>query len=690
MKKKKSYRFKAANGGMLNFDQWKVEHAKTNPRPTGGGMGGYRAKQRYDAQLPQLYSDYTTSYVPPVQKTPEETAAEKTAKQARTNMTTERDRRVARTGTAMERAAKGNLPSSAKPSVAKLRTGLDGGLMPRASGTNLRTTGNDLGIQAAATPTMETVDTAVTVDQTTANQIQPTLADTTLVTTTPTLTAAQGTLSDPAGLTDTEIANFADVKDAPTIAGQQINIKQGALQEQVSGIISPQAMATAAQSAGTSLARITRAKKQLRTAGLSEEAITSLGDNPQALEAKLTTFTEQERGIVEGLPTEALVTTQLDTLLKGMEEGNIPSWAGPAVASVEQMLAQRGLEASSVGRDGLINAIIQSAIPLAQANATALQSSISLDRQLIAQEEKNNAALRQQVSVQNAQNVFNMNMAQFNADQQRAVNNSKFLQTVSLSEANNSQQATIQNAVLAASVNQQEATLTEKLVSQNAANFLKMDLSNLSAEQQTGVINAQAQQQALLSNQSAANAMSQFNARNQIQVEEFMLNLNSQIQLNNANREVQMNQFNTAAKNAANARDAGRLADVEKFNTQMAASIEQYNASQAFAREEFNAKNEQQIQQSNALWRREANRIDTAAQNAVNARNAQNSFAMSQAAQAQLWQELRDEFDQIFKSADNTEQRKTQIAVAGLGNQHLNAGDTSATSRLKSFIELFK
>ena len=601
---------------------------------------------------------------------------------------TEREQRVNRTGAAMEKAAEGILPSTAKPNVANVDT--SAGIQDLNPNTLLDTASPATPVISADAPTPEMVFGGTATTQDTATQIQPTTAQTSLVTPTTSFTAAQGMLSDQAGLTDAEIAKFADVKESPTISADAINIKQGALQEQVTGVISPQAMATAAQAAGTSLARITRAKKQLRTAGLSEEAITSLGDNPQALEAKLTTFTEQERGIVEGLPTEALVTTQLDTLLKGMEEGNIPSWASPAVAAVEQMLAQRGLEASSVGRDSLVNAIIQSAIPLAQANASALQTSISLDRQLIAQEEKNNAALRQQVSVQNAQNVFNMDMAQFNANQQRAVNNSKFFQTVTLAEATNNQQATMQNAVIAASINQQEATLTEKLVSSNAANFLRMDLSNLSAAQQMGVINAQAEQQRLLSNQSAINAMSQFNARNQIQVDEFMLNLNAQIELNNANRETQMNQFNTAARNAAAARDAGRLTDVAKFNAQMAASIEQYNASQLFAREEFNAKNAQQIEQSNAIWRRETNKINTAAQNAVNARNAQNSFAMTQAAQAQLWQELRDEFDQIFRASDNTEQRKTQIAVAGLQNQHLNAGDSNATDKLFEFIKLFR
>ena len=37
------------------------------------------------------------------------------------------------------------------------------------------------------------------------------------------------------------------------------------------------------------------------------------------------------------------------------------------------MMAQRGLSASTVGRDALFNAIIQSALPMAQSNAQALQ-----------------------------------------------------------------------------------------------------------------------------------------------------------------------------------------------------------------------------------------------------------------------------------------------------------------------------
>ena len=70
-----------------------------------------------------------------------------------------------------------------------------------------------------------------------------------------------------------------------------------------------------------------------------------------------------------------------------MENGEIPTWAGPAVSAVEQMLAQRGLSASTVGRDNLFNAIIQSAVPLAQSNAQAIQASVAQSRDIEAREE---------------------------------------------------------------------------------------------------------------------------------------------------------------------------------------------------------------------------------------------------------------------------------------------------------------
>ena len=244
------------------------------------------------------------------------------------------------------------------------------------------------------------------------------------------------------------LAKAAKVDRVEPIEGVEVEIPEGALTERVVGTISEGAKATAAINAGTSLSRITRAKKQLSRAGLSDTDIEEIGNDPEALEDRLADFSEEQRGIIEGLPEEALVSTQINGLLEGIENGEIPVWARPAVAQVEQMLAKRGMSASTVGRDALLNTIIQSAMPIAQSNAQAIQNSVAQQRDIEFRESEANAQRVQQTALTNAQNVFNMDMAQFNADQQVALSNSKFLQTVGLTEANFNQQATIQLSLI--------------------------------------------------------------------------------------------------------------------------------------------------------------------------------------------------------------------------------------------------
>ena len=497
--------------------------------------------------------------------------------------------------------------------------------------------------------------------------------------------AASGNLSPEVSET---LARAAGVQAVAPIEAAEVEVLPGALQERVVGTISPEAKAQAAKVAGTTLAKVTRAKKQLRNAGLSEEDITELGNDPEALESRLTDFTEEQRGIVEGLPEEALVSNQIDSLLSGIEEGNIPPWAAPAVASVEAMLAQRGMSASTVGRDALLNAIITSALPIAQANAQAIQTSVTQQKSIEATAALKDAEMAQQTALFNAQNVFQMDMAQFSADQQRAVNNSKFLQTASLQNANMEQQATLQNAVLMAQRNLAEADQNTKLGIENAKAFLTMDIQNLNNEQQASILKAQQIQQRLLSNQSAENAALQFNATSENQVNQFMTSIKAQTDQFNTTQNNAMKQFNANAENAAEARRAGNEFEAARIDAQLATEIDKFNAAQEFAREQFNTTNATAIAQSNVQWRRNANTADTAAINAVNQQNAQNAFGLTSASLNFLWQELRDQASFAFQRWDNDQQRKTSLMIAALGNESGTAADTSWSSNLTAVTKL--
>ena len=475
--------------------------------------------------------------------------------------------------------------------------------------------------------------------------------------------AATGDIGDQA------LAQAAQVDRVAPIEAVDVEIPEGALTERIVGVMSPNAIATAAQAAGTTLSRVTRAKKQLRNAGISEQVITDLGNDPETLEDRLMDLTQEERGVIGDLPEEAFVSNQLDSLLKGMESGEIPTWASPAVAAVEQMLAQRGLEASTVGRDNLFNAIIQSAVPLAQANAQAIQTSVAQTREIESREEVFNAQARQQTALQNASNVFQLNMAQFNADQQTALSNSKFLQTVGLTEANMKQQSAIQNAVLMSQANLAEADFYQKAQIQNAQAFLGMDMANLNNEQQTRVLDAQMNQQVMLSNQAATNATRQFNATSENQTQQFMTGLAAQIEQANVAQANAMAQFNVQQENANNALRFQTEADFEKTRVALKTDLDKYNAQLSFNREQWNTQNAQAVEQSNIAWRRQANTINTAAANQVAMQNAMNAANLNSQALSFLWQELRDQADFDFRKYENEENRRVSIITTALANE---------------------
>jgi len=671
-----------------NMVDWEEQYRKDNPQPS--IKRGSRGKDAYNnwqkefdiaKQQHQALLDNSTSTLPDTATEAQKSAFEKARRE-----------RIRETGLQIEAASTGEVPEGAIIPEA-VRVGIDpetGKPIPEQETTVMQEVEGYVDPTARATTAKAVAPEAVTTGQVTTaqtpEQIQAAQMEAAMVTPDAEVEVARGEVSDQA------IAEAAGVERVAPIEAAEVEIPEGALAERVVGTISEGAKATAAMNAGTSLSRITRAKKQLSKAGLSDEDISEIGNDPEALEDRLADFSEEQRGIIEGLPEEALVSTQINGLLEGMENGEIPVWARPAVAQVEQMLAQRGMSASTVGRDSLFNAIIQSAMPIAQSNAQAIQSSVAQQRDIEARESEANAQRMQQTALTNAQNVFQMDMAQFSADQQTALSNSKFLQTVGLTEANNEQQAVIQDALLMSQANLAEADFYQKTQIQNAQAFLSMDMANLNNQQQANVLKAQQNQQRLLSNQSAQNAAAQFNAASENQTNQFMANLNAQMNQYNASQMNAMAQFNATQANAAEARRANREADIEKFNAQLITQVDQFNSQQDFARNQWNAANAAAVEASNVQWRRQANTIDTAAQNQINMQNAQNAFGLSTQAMSFLWQELRDQADFDFRGYENEENRKAQIIATAMANEG-EAGeryDDYLTSLLSSLSSSYK
>ena len=534
-------------------------------------------------------------------------------------------------------------------------------------------TGNATARQASI-PGQETVTQADTTsaDQQAVSPAAQMSVDT--VATSPTIDAKTGEM-DADAIAELQNQSLTLAAEGATVDQQQIT---DSLAGTIVGTVSNEAKATAAKVSGTNLPRMLRAKKQLRKAGLNEDQINLIGTDPDTLENELVNYTEAERGMISGMPEEALVSHQLNSLLQGMESGDIPVFARPAVAAVNNMLADRGLDASTVGRDALFNAIIQSAVPLAQSNAQSIKESVLSQRGIEAQAAQMDAQMAQQTALQNAQTVFGMDMANLTNAQQTSLSNSKFMQTVALTDASQEQQAVMQNASAMASLDMASLDSNTRLAAQNAQAFLQLDMQNLSNEQQGAVLKGQMEQQRLLTNQSATNASRQFNATSEQQTQQFMANLAQQVELTNAQSSNAMAQFNATQKNTAEARKLGVTADINKFNSQLVTQIDQYNNQVDFNREQWNKTNAQAVSQSNIQWRRQANLVNTAAQNEVNMRNAMQAFQLSSQALGFVWQEMRDQATFDNKWIDNEETRKVQLLATAIANEGEASSNWSA------------
>ena len=215
---------------------------------------------------------------------------------------------------------------------------------------------------------------------------------------------------------------------------------------------------------------------------------------------------------------------------------------------------------------------------------------------------------------------------------------------IQLANLNNKQQATLQNAMTFAAMDKANLDARMTAAVNNAKSFLSIDLANLDNKQKMATIDYQGKLQALLTNAAAQNASAQFNAKSQNQLDEFFAELDAQIQQSNANRVAAQEQFNVDQANA-NSRYVAGLND---------------------QREQFNLNMQTQIDQSNAVWRRNVNTANTAAQNEANRQNAINLLNVSQSALNALWQRYRDEAAWLFTSSESAKQREHQLALTSM------------------------
>ena len=262
---------------------------------------------------------------------------------------------------------------------------------------------------------------------------------------------------------------------------------------------------------------------------------------------------------ITALPPEATVQGQLANISQAIQtsvdEGKpLPAFAQGAKKIVDAAMQQRGLSASSIAAEALASGILQSSIPIAQADAQVYQQAIF-----------QNLSNRQQAAVLNAQQYFQMDMQNLSNRQQTSLTNIQLRQQSMLSDqaASNaslqfnaqSQQQTDQFfSNLQTQINTNNATRTDAMNQYATSEKNKIEAQN--AQNQIGVNEANAQRQA---------AINQFNAQLEDQRQRFNVENQRIVDQSNVTWRRSVNTANTAAINAANQTDAQNLLNISNF-----------------------------------------------------------------------------------------------------------------------------
>ena len=490
----------------------------------------------------------------------------------------------------------------------------------------------------------------------------------------PRLGQVGGTVGVPTAMAATTTANQQAEKEANITAAERsataVDSALSATQAAQINPTDPRAQVTAAQQTASSVGNVTAAQgnatlinNPVQRQIQSGEIITGAANAETA-----SAYTEQIQAATATPTDQATVLGQLASLTANFDATNPPSWAAGALRGVQAQMAARGLGASSIAGQAMVQAALESALPIAQADAQMVASFEAQNltnrqqRAMLAAQQRATFIGQEfdqnfQARVQNAAKIGDIANMNFTADQNIAMENSRAVNTMNLNNVSNRQAMVAAEAAALANLDMSNLNNRQQAAVQNAQSFLQLDMANLSNQQQTDLFKAQQRTQALFTDQAAENAARQFNATSQNQVDQFFANLATQTA-----------QFNATQANAQSQFNAGQVNTVERFNAEMNNQRDQYNATNQLA-----------IAQNNVVWRREIATADTAAVNRANELNANAILDISKEAYDNLWSYYADTMEWAWTSADNQLERINKMAIA-----QLDADTMLKTSQMSS------
>ena len=524
-----------------------------------------------------------------------------------------------------------------------------------------------------------------------------------------------------------EQTEAAEKKERALITDATMSERDAAKIKDIAGFDAAQRRTVKGTAAKSSAAEMLTA-----VAEMPPEIAAAIVEDPATVEIALDKEPVEVRAAIAALPTEALVSSQIESLLGGMEDGNVPLWAKPAVSQVEQMLAKRGMTASTIGRDALFNAIIQSAMPIAQSNAQALQSRAAQNLSNQQQANMSTATLDMQRRLANLSNEQTSYSQTAQMAQQMSTLQSQFRQDAVMTTAQQQQQTRTQDlanrqetakvnamndqAMRAQNLgNEQQVELAEMqymnatesenmsavqqkrmaefqvaadFMSKNAGFVQQMNLANLSAEQQTKLANLTSQ------NQAASETLSNEQATE-------LANLNTKMQTNLLQGKIaaEMNQAQLTADQQRAVQNASMVAGVDMSKFSAAQQVELTNSKfmQTMVATKFTADQQAAMQNATAMATLDMANLDKnaklAAQNAqaflqmdmTNLSNEQQANVMKAQNQQQvLLSDTAAKNASLQFGAANEQQTQQFMASLGVQVEQYNSSSNAAREQFNA------
>ena len=451
-------------------------------------------------------------------------------------------------------------------------------------------------------------------------------------------TQAQQTMAEQTGVAAMPDSLQAPTVDATKSAGAVADAARQAKAAQ--GTVSSQAQMTAAQMDPNQAASL-----GLDAAQLGQAQTVDAPDAMQVTQDQLVSGSAVDQKQVEetlALSEAASVADELGDLMQDFDGGDTPAWAAGAMRAANAAMAARGLSSSSMAGMAVVQAAMESALPIAQMDAANKQQMAMAKAEQRAKFMGMEFDQNFQTKVKNAARISEIANINFSAEQQVALENARLAQTVDLANLSNRQAKVMADAATMSQIDMANLNNRQQAAKQQADAFLAMDFKNLDNEQETSMFQSQAIVQSMFTDAAADNAAKQFNATSQAQTDQFFASLSTQVE-----------QFNAEQSNA-----------MSRFNAGEANALEQFNAAQDNLRDQFNATNHLVVAQANTQWFQNLTTADNAAINQANRDEALAANNLTMTAYNNMVQRERDILAWAWQSGENQSERQNNIAIA--------------------------